>query len=94
MNKKTTVFRSRKAALQACPVATAPALLPALDLLKEKRAGYREKIPSALGRQLGWTHFRMIIPMENELKRNFYAEKDIEAVLLARARLKPQIAIP
>ena len=33
-----------------------------------------ERIVSALRRQLGWTHFRMIIPMEDELKRDFYAE--------------------
>jgi len=33
-----------------------------------------EQIVSALRTQLGWTHFRMIIPMEDELKRDFYAE--------------------
>lgn len=33
-----------------------------------------EQIVAALRRQLGWTHFRMIIPMEDELKRDFYAE--------------------
>jgi DUF1016 N-terminal domain len=33
-----------------------------------------ERIVSALRTQLGWTHFRMIIPIEDELKRDFYAE--------------------
>jgi len=33
-----------------------------------------ERIVTALRTQLGWTHFRMIIPMEDELQRDFYAE--------------------
>ena len=33
-----------------------------------------ERIVSALRTQLGWTHFRMIIPMGDDLKRDFYAE--------------------
>lgn len=33
-----------------------------------------DQIVSTLRTQLGWTHFRMIIPMEDELKRDFYAE--------------------
>jgi predicted nuclease of restriction endonuclease-like (RecB) superfamily len=80
------------------------------EILKEKRAGYGEKIiPAlsarlapeygsgfsprnlfhlvhftevfpdpkivyALSTQLGWTHFRSIIPLENPLQREFYAE--------------------
>jgi predicted nuclease of restriction endonuclease-like (RecB) superfamily len=44
------------------------------DILKERRAEYGAEIVAALGRQLGWTHFRMITPMEDELKRDFYAE--------------------
>jgi len=32
------------------------------------------KIVSALMTQLGWTHFLHIIPMDNPLKRDFYAE--------------------
>ncbi len=31
-------------------------------------------IVSALGRQLGWTHFRMIIYLDDPIKRDFYAE--------------------
>lgn len=33
-----------------------------------------EQIVAALRRQLGWTHFRQIIPIEDHLKRDFYAE--------------------
>jgi len=33
-----------------------------------------ERIVSALRRQLGWTHFRTLIPMDDELQRDFYAE--------------------
>ena len=33
-----------------------------------------EKIVAALRRQLGWTHFKVIIPMTDPLKRDFYAE--------------------
>src|SRR5688572_23804527 len=32
------------------------------------------KIVHALGAQLGWTHFRQIIYLDDELKRDFYAE--------------------
>jgi predicted nuclease of restriction endonuclease-like (RecB) superfamily len=32
------------------------------------------KIVSALRTQLGWTHFRQIIPLDEPLKRDFYAE--------------------
>ena len=33
-----------------------------------------EKIVAALRRQLGWTHFKAIIPFKDPLKRDFYAE--------------------
>jgi predicted nuclease of restriction endonuclease-like (RecB) superfamily len=33
-----------------------------------------EKIVAALRRQLGWTHFKAIIPLADPLKRDFYAE--------------------
>ena len=33
-----------------------------------------EKIVVSLMRQLGWTHFLQIIPLEDDLKRDFYAE--------------------
>lgn len=80
------------------------------DILKEMRAGYGERILSALGRQLelefgrgfgeknlrrmvqfaerfpgakivatlsrqfGWSHFKEIVPLDDDLKRDFYAE--------------------
>ena len=44
------------------------------DVLKSKRAGYGEQIVAALRRQLGWTHFKAIIPMADPLKRDFYTE--------------------
>lgn len=33
-----------------------------------------EKIVAALRRQLGWTHFKSLIPIEDPLKRKFYTE--------------------
>lgn len=33
-----------------------------------------EQIVAALRRQLGWTHFKAIIPLKNPLARDFYAE--------------------
>jgi len=33
-----------------------------------------EKIVAALRRQLGWTHFKTLIPIDDPLKRDFYAE--------------------
>ena len=33
-----------------------------------------ERIVSTLSRQLGWSHFVEIIPLEEDLKRDFYAE--------------------
>jgi len=44
------------------------------DVLKAKRAEYGEAIVSALMTQLGWTHFLHIIPLDDPLKRDSYAE--------------------
>jgi hypothetical protein len=33
-----------------------------------------EKIVAALLRQLGWTHFTILLPIKDPLKRDFYAE--------------------
>ncbi len=44
------------------------------DILMEIRAEDGKKIVSALGTQLGWTHFRQIIALDEPLKRDFYAE--------------------
>jgi DUF1016 N-terminal domain len=45
------------------------------DILKEKRADYGEQIVATLSRRLGWSHFKEIIPLDDDpLKRDFYAE--------------------
>src|SRR5271165_1619446 len=33
-----------------------------------------EQIVATLSPQLGWSHFKEILPLDTELKRNFYAE--------------------
>jgi len=33
-----------------------------------------EEIVAALRRQLGWTYFKVLIPLKDPLKRDFYAE--------------------
>jgi hypothetical protein len=40
------------------------------------------KIVSAVQRQLTWTHFKSLIYLDDSLKRDFYAEKDLEAAIL------------
>lgn len=45
-----------------------------VDILREKRAAYGEEIVSTLSRQLGWSHFKEIIYMNDQLKREYYAE--------------------
>ncbi len=64
-----------------------------------------EKIIAALRRQLGWTHFKSLIPIEDPLKRKFYTEmcriegwstrtldKKIQSILFERTALsrKPE----
>ena len=44
------------------------------DILKEKRAEYGAEIVVTLSRQLGWSHFVALIPIDDSLKRDFYAE--------------------
>jgi hypothetical protein len=44
------------------------------DIIEEKWAAYGKEIVAALRRQLGWTHFKSLIPTEDSLKRKFYAE--------------------
>jgi predicted nuclease of restriction endonuclease-like (RecB) superfamily len=34
----------------------------------------KEKIVATLSQQLGWSHFKEIIPLDDDLKRDFYAE--------------------
>ncbi|MBC8096093.1 MAG: hypothetical protein H7Y43_09795 [Akkermansiaceae bacterium] len=72
------------------------------DVLKQERAGYGEKIVVSLIRQLSWTHFLRLIPIEHSLKRDFYAEmcrverwsvrmleKTIDGLLFERTALSP-----
>ncbi len=35
------------------------------DILEKRRAAYGKEIVAALGRQLGWTHFKSLIPIES-----------------------------
>ena len=44
------------------------------DILEEKRTSYGKEIVAALGRQLGWAHFKSLIPIDDPLKRKFYAK--------------------
>jgi len=44
------------------------------DILKEKRAEYGAEIVVTLSRQLGWSHFVALVPIDDSLKRDFYAE--------------------
>jgi len=42
------------------------------EILKNKRADYGKEVVSTLSAKLTWTHFKQIIYMEDELKREFY----------------------
>ncbi len=44
------------------------------DILKKRRAAYGQEIVAALRRELGWTHFKQLIPIGDPLKLEFYAE--------------------
>ena len=44
------------------------------EVLKSSRATYGDEIVSTLSAQLGWSHFVEIIPQDDSLKRDFYAE--------------------
>lgn len=44
------------------------------DILKEKRAAYGREIVVTLSRQLSWSHLVEIIPLKDDLQRDFYAE--------------------
>ena len=44
------------------------------EVLKSSRAAYGEEIVTALSAQLGRSHFVEIIPLDDPLKRDFYAE--------------------
>lgn len=44
------------------------------EVLGEKRAEYGADIVATVSRQLGWSHFVEIMPLKNELPREFYAD--------------------
>jgi hypothetical protein len=44
------------------------------DILREKRAGYGAEVIATLSRQLGWSHFKELLPLKDQLQRDFYAE--------------------
>ncbi len=43
-------------------------------ILKQKRAEYGKEIVATLSRQLSWSHFVGILPIKDDLQRDFYAE--------------------
>ncbi len=44
------------------------------DILREKRAEYGAEIVATLSRELGWSHFKELLPLKDQLQRDFYAE--------------------
>lgn len=46
----------------------------AKEILQGKRADYRQSIVASLMRQLSWSHFLILIPIKDIVKRDFYAE--------------------
>jgi hypothetical protein len=44
------------------------------DILKEKQADYGREIVVTLSRQLSWSHFVAILPLKDDLPRDFYTE--------------------
>ncbi len=45
-----------------------------LEVLGSERAAYGEPIVATLWRQLSWSHFRELLPLDKPLQREFYAE--------------------
>ena len=45
-----------------------------LEVLGSERAAYGERIVATLWRQLSWSHFRELLPLDKPLQREFYAE--------------------
>ncbi len=44
------------------------------DILKQKRAEYGKETVATLSQQLSWSHFIAILPLKDDLQRDFYAE--------------------
>lgn len=47
------------------------------EVLHGKRAEYGERIISTLSKQLTWSHFVEILPLRDQLKKDFYAEGNL-----------------
>ncbi|MBC2744849.1 MAG: hypothetical protein HGJ93_17910 [Desulfosarcina sp.] len=45
-----------------------------LSASRQVAQAVNKEIVSALRRQLGWTHFKSLIPIQDSLKRKIYAE--------------------
>ena len=45
-----------------------------MEALGNKRADYGHEIVSTMSQKLGWSHFKEIIYLKNDLQREFYAE--------------------
>lgn len=45
-----------------------------IEILGRNRAEYGQQIVATLRRQLGWAHFKLLIPLKDSLRRDFYAE--------------------
>lgn len=46
-----------------------------MEALGNKRADYGHEIVSTMSQKLGWSHFKEIIYLKNDLQREFYAER-------------------
>jgi len=44
------------------------------EILQDKRAEYGKQIVATLWQQLTWSHFKILIPIEDPIKREFYIE--------------------
>jgi len=44
------------------------------EILKDERAEYGRTIVASVARQLSWTHFTLLLPIKDSIKRDCYAE--------------------
>ena len=56
-----------------------------VEVLGEQRAAYGSKIVATLSHQLSWSHFRLLLRVENPEAREFYIEQAVAARLSVRA---------
>ncbi len=53
-------------------------------VLHEDRAGYDQGVVASLGRQVSWTHFKILLPVSSPEARAFYVKETIERRLGVR----------